>query len=141
MSGVAAVQQRGAVHADRQQHRSEPQWELQEPLPAGTYTGVSTAFPQNALTVENKGGFNGARAPNCFMITTRMAYRLEAGPATAPLQAHFDIFNLTNHANFNTPSSDRRDAATFLVVASDSERRADPDRTVQFDMPVLQQAT
>jgi hypothetical protein len=68
---------------------------FEEPLPAGTYTGVSTAFPQNALTVENKGGFNGARAPNYFMITTRMAYRWKLANNRA-LQAHFDVFNLTN---------------------------------------------
>ena len=39
---------------------------FEEPLPAGTYSGVSAAFPQNAITVENKGGFNGARGPGLF---------------------------------------------------------------------------
>jgi hypothetical protein len=104
---------------------------FEEPLPAGTYSGVSTAFPQNAITVENNSGFNGARAPGYFLINMRVAYRFKL-PGTRTLQAHFDIFNLTNHANFNAPSSDRRDAATFLVVRS--ILNGGPTRTAQFNL-------
>jgi hypothetical protein len=104
---------------------------FEEPLPAGSYSGVSTAFPQNAITVDNKGGFNGARGPGYFLISTRVAYRFKLKGSRA-LQAHFDIFNLTNHANFNTPSSDRRDAATFLVVRS--ILNGGPTRTAQFNL-------
>jgi hypothetical protein len=104
---------------------------FEEPLPAGTYSGVSESFPENALTVENKDGFSGARAPGYFLINTRVAYRFKL-PGTHTLQAHFDVFNLTNHANFNVPSSDRRDAATFLVVRS--ILNGGPTRTAQFNL-------
>src|SRR4030095_7984886 len=108
---------------------------FEEPLPAGTYTGVSTAFPQNAFTVENKGGFNGARGPGYFLIKMRVAYRFKL-PGTRTLQAHLDIFNLTNHANFNNPflgaTADRRDAATFLLVRS--ILNGGPTRTAQFNL-------
>jgi len=104
---------------------------FEEPLPAGTYSGVSAAFPENAITVENKGGYNGARGPSYFLINMRAAYRWKLG-GSRTMQAHFDIFNLTNHANFNTPSSDRRDAATFLVVRS--ILNGGPTRTAQFNL-------
>ena len=68
----------------------------EEPLPAGTYSGA--AGNVNAITVENKGGFNGARAPGYFLINTRVAYRWRLNNNRS-IQAHFDIFNLTNHAN------------------------------------------
>jgi Carboxypeptidase regulatory-like domain/TonB dependent receptor-like, beta-barrel/TonB-dependent Receptor Plug Domain len=105
--------------------------QFEEPLPAGSYSGVSAAFPQNAITVDNKSGFNGARAPGYFLINTRVAYRFKL-PGTRTLQAHFDIFNLTNHANFNPPSTNRRDAATFLVVRS--ILNGGPTRTAQFNL-------
>jgi outer membrane receptor for ferrienterochelin and colicin len=104
---------------------------FEEPLPAGTYSGVSAAFPQNAITVDNKGGYYGARAPGYFLINTRVAYRWKLG-STRTMQAHFDIFNLTNHANFNPPSTNRRDAATFLVVRS--ILNGGPTRTAQFNL-------
>jgi len=52
--------------------------------------------------------------------------------------AHIDIFNVTNHANFNIPTSttgnvtsvDRRDAATFLIYRAVSA----PTRTAQFNL-------
>jgi len=48
------------------------------------------------------------------------------------LQAHVDVFNLTNHANFNVPNGDRRDAATFLIVRS--ILNGGPTRTAQFNL-------
>jgi TonB dependent receptor-like, beta-barrel len=106
---------------------------FEEPLPAGTYSGASTN--RNAITVENKGGFNGARAPSYFLINMRVAYRWKLA-ASRSIQAHFDIFNLTNHANFNPPSTngqaDRRDAATFLIVRS--ILNGGPTRTAQFNL-------
>ena len=108
---------------------------FEEPLPAGTYRGTSATFPQNAITVENKGGFNGARGPGYFLINMRVAYRFKL-PGTRTLQAHLDIFNLTNHANFNNPfvgaTADRRDAATFLLVRS--ILNGGPTRTAQFNL-------
>ena len=101
---------------------------FEEPLPAGTYSGP--AGNVNSITVENKGGFNGARGPGYFLINMRAAYRFRL-PNSQSLQAHFDIFNLTNHANFNTPTSDRRDA-NFLIVRS--ILNGGPTRTAQFNL-------
>ena len=39
-------------------------------LPAGTYSGSG----QNAITVENDGGRNGARGPDLFNVDLRVAY-------------------------------------------------------------------
>ena len=102
---------------------------FEEPLPAGTYSGA--AGNVNAITVENKGGVNGARGPGYFLINARAAYRFKlTGGQT--LQAHFDIFNLTNHANFNNPSTDRQAPATFLIVRS--ILNGGPTRTAQFNL-------
>lgn len=102
---------------------------FQEQLPAGTYSGASTNV--NAITVENKGGVNGVRGPNFLLTNLRAAYRFKLG-GNRSLQAHFDIFNLTNRANFNTPNGDRRDAATFLIVRS--ILNGGPTRTAQFNI-------
>ncbi|PYQ69131.1 MAG: hypothetical protein DMG04_29490 [Acidobacteria bacterium] len=111
--------------------------QFEEPLPAGTYSG--SASNVNAITVENKGGINGARGPSYFLINMRSAYRFKL-PGNRTLQAHFDIFNLTNHANFNNPvsttgnvtSANRFDAATFLIVRS--ILNGGPTRTAQFNL-------
>src|SRR5205823_997239 len=39
--------------------------QFQEPLAAGTYSG--SASNSDAITVENKGGFRGARGPDSFL--------------------------------------------------------------------------
>ena len=104
---------------------------FEEPLPAGTYSGVSAAFPQNAITVENKAGYNGSRGPGYFLINMRAAYRWKLG-GSRTMQPHLDIFNLTNHANFITPNGDRRDAPTFLVVRQ--ILNGGPTRTAQFNL-------
>jgi len=58
-------------------------------------------------------------------------------PHGRELQAHVDVFNVTNHANFNNPVSangtaDRRDTATFLIVRS--ILNGGPTRTAQFNV-------
>jgi len=99
---------------------------FQEPLPAGTYSGA--ASNPDAITVENDGGFRGARGPGLFLLNLRAGYRIPLRGGRA-LQAHIDVFNVTNHANFNTPSSDRRSAATFLIFRS----VVNPTRTAQLN--------
>ncbi len=101
--------------------------QFQESLPAGTYSGA--ANNSDAITVENKDGFRGARGPNFFLMNFRAGYRfrLRAGHA---LQAHFDIFNITDRANFTTPTGDRRDTATFLILRAITA----PTRTAQFNL-------
>jgi hypothetical protein len=102
---------------------------FEEPLPAGTYGGA--AGNADAITVENAGGIRGARGPAYFLINMRGGYRFKL-PGGRELQAHVDIFNVTNHANFNNPNGDRRDAATFLLVRS--ILNGGPTRTAQFNL-------
>ena len=103
---------------------------FQEPLPAGTYSGA--ASNQDAITVENDGGFRGARGPGLFLLNLRAGYRIPLRGGRA-LQAHVDVFNVTNQANFNTPSSDRRNSATFLILRS----VVNPTRTAQLNFRFL----
>jgi len=112
---------------------------FQEPLPAGTYSGA--ASNPNAITVENKGGYNGARGPNFSLASVRAAYRFKLpGNGNRRIMAYVDVFNVTNRANFNNPtattggvtSADRRDAATFLILRS--IRNGGPSRTAQFNV-------
>jgi hypothetical protein len=100
---------------------------FQEPLPAGTYSGA--ASNSDAITVENKGGFRGARGPAFMLLNLRAGYRFRM-PGGRALQAHFDVFNVTNRANFNTPAGDRRSGATFLILRSVTA----PTRMAQFNL-------
>jgi hypothetical protein len=85
---------------------------LFDPLPAGTYSGVG----QNAITVENDGGRNGARGPNYAQLDLRVGYRLRLG-AERTLDLFGEIFNVTNEPNFALPTGDMR-SASFLSVGS-----------------------
>lgn len=95
-------------------------------LPAGTYSGA--ASNADAITVDNEGGFRGVRGPNQFLtsLRARYAFKLRGGRS---LQAWVDVFNVTNRANFNNPSTDRRDTATFLILRS----VVNPTRTAQLN--------
>jgi hypothetical protein len=95
-------------------------------LPAGTYSGA--AGNPDAITVENAGGFRGVRGPNQFLSSIRARYSFKMGGGRT-LAAWVDVFNVTNRANFNNPSTDRRDAATFLILRS----TVNPTRTAQLN--------
>jgi hypothetical protein len=83
-----------------------------DPVPAGTYSGTG----QNAITVENDGGRNGAYGPGLMQIDIRAGYRLRARQArTVDLFA--EVFNVTNEPNFSNPTGDQR-SGTFLVPNS-----------------------
>jgi len=101
--------------------------QFEEPLVAGTYSGPTSNA--DSFTVENDGLFRGVRGPSSFLANTRFGYRFKL-PGGKLLQAHLDIFNVTNHANFNNPNGDRRDTATFLILRSVSA----PTRTAQFNI-------
>jgi hypothetical protein len=110
--------------------------QFQEALPAGTYTG-SSSNPE-AFTVDYEGGFRGARGPSQFLLNMRAGYRFKLR-GSRTLQAHLDIFNLTNPANFVVAVQtignvinvvDRRDTATFLSYGSTIA----PTRTAQFNI-------
>jgi hypothetical protein len=82
---------------------------LTDPLPPGTYSGVGN----NAMTVESKGGRNGAYGPGYMQLDARLGYRVRlAGGRTLDLFA--ECFNVTDRSNFSNPSGDRR-LTTFLV--------------------------
>jgi hypothetical protein len=101
----------------------------QEPLPAGSYSGLATN--SDAITVVNKGGFRGARGPDFFLVSMRAGYRFQLRGGRS-LQAHVDVFNVTDRANFNIPNGDRFDSATFLILRS--IRDGGPTRTAQFNV-------
>ena len=96
-----------------------------EYLAPGTYSGTGA----NAVTVDYAGGRNGARSPNYVTLDIRGGYRF-ALPGGRTLDAHLDVFNLTDHVNFATPSGDARIASTFLKLTS----TIGATRTAQFNL-------
>lgn len=99
-------------------------------LTSGSYSGTG----ENAVTVENDGGRNGARGPEFFELDVRLAYSLPL-PNAHRLQLFGEIFNLTDRANFDAPTnsgnaSDQRLASSFLVV--DTLRRGATSRLAQI---------
>jgi hypothetical protein len=97
---------------------------LFEPLPAGSYSGTGS----DAITVDNKGGRNGARGPDFFQADVRLGYRFKLG-AQRTLEAFGECFNLTNRANFGNPTGDRF-STNFLRLTA-LRAGANP-RTAQF---------
>jgi hypothetical protein len=85
---------------------------LFDPLPSGSYSGNGS----DSVTVENKGGRNGARGPNFFQLDMKAGYRLKLG-ATRTLDLSVDVFNVTNRANFANPSGDRS-VTNFLLLTA-----------------------
>jgi hypothetical protein len=85
---------------------------LVDPVAPGTYSGSG----QNAITVENDGGRNGAYGPGYKNIDARLGYRVRM-PAGRSLDLFFEAFNLTNEANFANPTGDLR-SGSFLVPTS-----------------------
>jgi hypothetical protein len=58
----------------------------------------------------------------------RAGYRLRF-PGGRTIDAFLDIFNVTNHVNFNTPAGDLRSPSTFLVRRT----TISPVRTAQLN--------
>jgi hypothetical protein len=100
---------------------------FEEPLPAGTYSGPASNV--DSVTVENDGRMRGARGPDQFLLNLRAGYRIKLR-GSRTLQAHIDVFNVTNRANFSNPNGDRRDTATFLIL----RETVAPTRTAQFNI-------
>jgi hypothetical protein len=103
-----------------------------EYLPAGTYSGVG----EDALTVDYKGGRNGARGPNYLGLDIRAGYQFRL-PGGQTLNAFVDVFNATNEPNFARPlnsgtASDQRLSATFLRLTS--IENGGPTRTAQLNV-------
>ena len=82
---------------------------FEEPLAAGTYSGAANNV--NAITVDNKGGFNGARGPDFSLASIRAQYQFKLpGSGNRRIRTYVDIFNVTNRANFNARTSTTRPA-------------------------------
>jgi hypothetical protein len=90
--------------------------ELNDPSPAGVYSG--TAPGAAVMTnVENKGGRNGAIGPDYLQLDLRAGWRGRV-KADHTVEVFFDIFNVTNRANFENPAGDERLTSTFLVLTN-----------------------
>ena len=74
-----------------------------EPLPAGSYVSSGN----NPFNVDFDGGRNGATGPGLFQTDLRLGYRLLPGTGRS-LDVFVDVFNVTNRANFDNPTGDRR---------------------------------
>jgi hypothetical protein len=93
--------------------------ELIDPVAAGTYSGAATN-PDAMQNVDYKGGRNGAVGPDYFQIDMRASYRRKIGQQKSA-ELYFDLYNITNRANFDNPltaNSDRRLPASFLVLTN-----------------------
>ncbi len=105
MSGAPFTIFDSSIDADRN-------GELVDPLPSGTYSGTAV----NAMTnVESQGGRNGAIGPDYFQVDLRAGWRARLGRERA-LDIYLDIFNITDRANWDNPSGDRRLTQTFLEL-------------------------
>src|SRR5262249_44344281 len=110
---------------------------FEEPLPAGTFSGA--AANSYAITVENAAGVRAARRPDFLLASMRFGYQFTVS-RNRQLRAYLDVFNITNRANFNNPTTtvgtvtgaDRRDTATFLILRS--IRDGGPTRTAQLNI-------
>jgi hypothetical protein len=87
--------------------------ELNDPSPAGTYSGTA---PDSMQNVKNDGGRNGAIGPDYFQVDLRAGWRRHIRGEQA-VELFLDIFNVTNRANFDNPTADERLPATFLVLS------------------------
>ena len=86
---------------------------LFDPIAPGTYSGA--AGDPNAITVHNEGGYGGGRAADFMQLDLRFGYR--ARPRRdSTIDIFVDVFNITDHANFNVPSGDQRVSSSFLVL-------------------------
>lgn len=84
---------------------------LFDPLPAGSYSGTG----EDSFTVDNRGGRNGARGPAFFQVDARLGYRFRFGDRSLELVG--EVYNVTNRANFNNPTGDRR-SPNFLRLTA-----------------------
>lgn len=85
-----------------------------DPVEAGTYSGQGP----NAITVENKGGRNGAYGPAFRNIDMRLGYRVRnVVGLNRTLDIFLEAFNVANDPNFANPTGDMR-SGNFLVPDS-----------------------
>ena len=66
--------------------------------------------------MQNAGGFGGARPLDFLQLDVRFGYRLRPAQGQS-VDIFFDVFNLTDRANFNNPTGDMR-SGNFLRLTS-----------------------
>jgi Carboxypeptidase regulatory-like domain/TonB dependent receptor/TonB-dependent Receptor Plug Domain len=104
-----------------------------EPLPAGDYSPAAGSV--DPYTVKGfKSERNGARGPGFFDMDVRVGYRI---PLTHQrrLEIAADLFNITNHVNFATPTGNQTSAQYLLLTAystSYSPRKLQVGARIQF---------
>ena len=57
---------------------------------------------------------NGATGPGFFNLDARVSYSVPLGPRR--LEVFGDLFNVTNRANFASPTADVSNTGTFLLL-------------------------
>jgi len=103
--------------------------QLDDPSPAGTYSGTGLNAMQN---VKNAGGRNGAYGPDYFQVDIRAGWWRRIQERTVEL--FIDVFNLTNRTNWDNPlaaNSDERIPGNFLRLTNLRGGSGFP-RSVQF---------
>ena len=97
---------------------------IAEPLPAGTYRGNAA---DDAYEVDFDGTLFGARGPNYFKLDMRVGYRFNLGGGRS-LDVFGDIFNVTNRANFASPSGNiaASNAGNFLNLTETLQGNSNP---------------
>jgi len=103
LSGLPFTIMNTAVDADRNGI-------LFDPLSSGSFSGSGA----NAITVQNKGGRNGAYGPGFAQLDLRVGWRLRRG-AGRTLDLSADLINVTNRANFVNPVAAQKIRSIFLV--------------------------
>jgi hypothetical protein len=102
---------------------------LFDPIAAGSYTGAGTVAENNYAVEDYDGKRNGATGPGFFQLDTRFGWRLNLGSGRT-LDLSADVFNLTNRANFESPSGNQGAPTTFLVL--NALRAGAAPRTLQL---------
>ena len=93
---------------------------IAEPLAAGSYRGGAAS---DIYAVDFDGTYFGARGPGYVKIDLRVGYRLRFSGRT--LEVFGDIFNITNRANFATPSGNQA-STNFLNLTDTLQGNSNP---------------
>ena len=115
---------------------------FEEPLPAGTYSGP--ASNPDSITVDYKGGFNGARGPSFNLLNMRAGYRFRLQRQSFVAGARRRLQRDEPRQLQQSDGGDRRRhelrsprRREVSGSAVDSRRWPDADCSVQFEIRVL----
>jgi len=94
--------------------------QVNEFLPAGTYTGVAPTIGGQvrndlAMTVDYKGGRNGAYGPGRVSMDLRAGWRFKVGEGKT-FDVYSELLNALQSPALSNPGTNRRTPASFLVL-------------------------